>query len=83
MKYDEGFELAFWRYPSTLFENDIGQAITDNGECYRSVIFSPSWPKLNVNDVMRLTVNATLNILHLSSPSLCCGDPKNGGLSKT
>ncbi|CAG9824599.1 unnamed protein product, partial [Phaedon cochleariae] len=57
-----------------FFENDIGEAITVNGERYRSMINKLFWPELNDMDVDDMwfqqdgatchTANDTMGILH-------------------
>lgn len=56
------------------FENDVGKAITVNGERYRTMITDFFWPKLNDINVDDMwfqqdgatchTADATINILH-------------------
>ncbi|EFN75581.1 hypothetical protein EAI_08637, partial [Harpegnathos saltator] len=56
-----------------FFENDVGEAITVNGERYRTMITNFFWPKLNDMDVDMWfqqdgatchTADATVDILH-------------------
>lgn len=57
-----------------FFENDVGEAITVNGERYRTMITDFFWPKLNDMDVDDMwfqqdgatchTADATMDILH-------------------
>ncbi|KAH8420105.1 hypothetical protein KR009_005943 [Drosophila setifemur] len=62
---------GFWSggiFGAYFFENDMGEAITINGECYRSMIDNFLWLELNDMDVRDMwflhTVNDTMNILH-------------------
>ncbi|EFN77040.1 hypothetical protein EAI_10270, partial [Harpegnathos saltator] len=57
-----------------FFKNDVGEAITVNGERYRTMITNIFWPKLNDMDVDNMwfqqdgatchTADATMDILH-------------------
>lgn len=57
-----------------FFENDAGEAVPVNGECYRTMITDFFWPTLNDMDVDDMwfqrdgatchTADATMNILH-------------------
>ena len=59
---------------ASFFEKDVGQAITVNGEYYRSMIINFFWPELDDLDINNMwfrqdgatchTAHATLDILH-------------------